>query len=253
MNSRSARPYRVAAFTLALFALVGITSACGSDPTTPATPTPTVRPSPVPATPEPIATLRPATLVVTVSPGPPPVSMEDLEVTAVTTVRDVMAAFSGDESSCIRSTIGEDAFNAVQDVPLVEALADTASSLFDCITLEKAIDIKAALMFSEAGGLSQGSRTCIRDVVADTPSVLGIGKSPEDPATLLGAAIRVRNCVTGSDVEAPPPASLECMADQVGGVDVMLGILLGQGPADAAFMLLPAAQACEDTFTAGDP
>ena len=172
-----------------------------------------------------------------------------------------MSALSADEAACVRDAIGEATFSVIQDVALSTLPTDTPALPFECLTAENAIGINIAFMSAEAGGLSAEGRACIRDIALANPGVLGIGTPPEDPATAMGAAIRMQLCLSdekaaalagSGDAGLPAPSAMRCMEDQLGGLDAFLSVFTSEEPdVDVVFRLFAAAQECGADLASG--
>ena len=216
---------------LCLAAMLSLTTGC-SDPT----PTPT----PVP------------------TPTPTPVSIEDLEITAATTLGSIVAALTGSEAACVRNAIGAETFDAVMNVPIASAPAGAFDLPWGCLSREHAVGVAVAFMSAEAGGLSPQSRGCVRGVAMESPHVLGIEEPPAEPAAAMRDVLQGHLCL--SDVEAavlsarrgtelPVPSAIRCMEELMGGPEAMIAVLSADEPDEAtAFSLFGAALACDVTL-----
>ena len=271
-----------AALTLILIVVAALAAACSSPTPTPTaapqpspTPTATATPTPLPPTSTPTATPRPApTPTATATPTPllptptkapaaptsaptvPQGPVGDLEITADTTVGDIMGVLSQDEVSCLRDAIGPAVFDTIQDIPISIAPPGTMEALpFECLTPENAIAIGIAMMSAEAGGLSAETRGCISALAMENPGVLGIGEPPEDPAALLGTAIQMQFCLTnqeasriGADIGGellPPPSVFRCVEEELGSLDDFLSFITGAEPNPEKLLgVVAAAQKC---------
>ncbi len=181
-------------------------------------------------------------------------SIEDLEITATTTVREVVSAFSEEEGSCIREAIGVDAFNAIADVPVSSLAGGAADFPIQCLGSESATGFIVANLSAEAGGLSAETRSCITDIAVENPSVVGLGPEPEDFGQVIAGAIRVQLCLNDEEaaawaasqgMELPPPSTLECLEEQLGGEEAFLAMLTDEETSEEAlFSLLSTAMAC---------
>ena len=225
----------VAVVALSLIAVIAV-AACSPDPTsTPVpTPLPTETPTPIPPT-------------ATPTPEPAPVgSIDDLVFNETTTGRDVMAFFSEDEVACVRSTIGDDAFNMLIDTPLMGGSETTPDFPFDCLTPENTAGFGVAMISTQAGGLSAESRSCIKDVVAANPSVLGFQEptTGDDISALIAAGIEMQLCLTDEEAmalagaqgggELPPPSVMRCMEERLGSQEEFLESFLSMFSGEAA-------------------
>ena len=215
---------------------ISLTAAC----TEPATPTP-------PPLPTPTFT---------------PVSVRDLDVTEHTTIGDILAGLSEEETACLRDTVGPEALEAASGVPLAVAQTGSAGLPVDCLTTEHVVDIGIAVLSAQAGGLSSATRDCISGVAVGSPGVLGMGEPPADHSAVVGATIRLHLCLSDEQAEAlsisrgvdlPPPSGLRCMQERLGGQDALVEVLSAEEPDQAAaFSLLGAALACDTQTTESD-
>ena len=223
----------VAVVALSLIAVIAF-AACNPDPTSTPVPTPVPTPTPLPtATPTPI----PATATPTPEPAPAG-SIDDLVFNETTTARDVIAFFSEDEVACLRRTVGDDAFNMLIDTPVMGGSESTPPFPVDCLTPESITGFWVAMLSSQAGGLSAESRSCIKDVVAANPSVLGFQEptTESDFAALLASGIEMQLCLTDEEAmalaggqgggEFPPPSVMRCMEERLGSQEEFLEMFL---------------------------
>ena len=233
-----------------------VIAACSSDPTpTPTVPTPT-------ATSVPTATPVPATA--TSTPVPPTVaptatrvaiSIDELEITETTTIRDIVAAFSEDEETCVREAIGVDAFDLIKDVPVATLPGGVGDFPLQCLTMESTLGFVVASLSSEAGGLSAETRSCITGVAAENPGIVGLGPPPESLGEVIAGAVQVQLCLTDEEAaawaasqgaELPSPSALRCLEEQLGGEEALLAMLSDEEQAEQAMLnLFSAALACE--------
>ena len=237
-----------AAITLLLIAASLLAVACGPDPT----PTPLPTPTPT-ATPTPVPTPTPTPMPVHVPTG----SVEDLVITDSTTVGDIMAVFSAEEVSCLRDAVGADLFDSIQGIPIATAPPGTLDSLpFECLGPENLIGVQIALMSAETGGLSAETRSCIREIAMENPGLLGGAEpsSPDEVSALIGAGIQMQLCLSDEEAarfagqsggELPPPAVMQCLEEQLGGLEDFMAIFSGaeQDP-EKLLGIFAAAQAC---------
>lgn len=240
-----------AAFTLLALMLAAFAAACGSDPTP--TPTPTPRPTPTPtatATPTPL----PPTPTPTAMPEQEPqVPSGDLEITASTTVGELMAALSEEELSCVQEAVGADTFALIKDLPLA-SVPPGVELPQQCFTPETSINMSIAFMSAEVGGLSADTRNCIAELAAEDPSVLGIGEPPADPAALFSTALKMQGCMTdeeaarfgaNSGAQMPPPSVMQCLEKELGGIEDFIAIFAGAEPdPEKMLAMFAAAQTC---------
>ena len=278
--------------TVAAIVMVVAIAACAGDPTplpatpTPAptatlTPAPAATPTPAPTatpTPAPTATTQvlptateapptepPAPTVAPTQPASPPttvplpprvaISIDELEITDETTLSHVIAALSDDEVLCIRDFIGLGAFDVALSIPLSALPADIGEIPVECLSEENAIGLGVAYLSRDAGGLDAETRSCVRNIVTQTPAVLDVGDPPDNPIEIAVGLFGIQLCLTdeeaatlalGGENELPPPSALRCLAEQMGGVDALVEAL-SQGEADPSTILglMVAAQACE--------
>ena len=224
----------VAVVALSLVAVIAV-AACSPDPTsTPGpTPLPTETPTPIPPT-------------ATPTPEPAPVgSIDDLVFNETTTGRDVMAFFSEDEVACVRSTLGDDVFNMLIDTPVMGGSETTPDFPFECLTPENTTGFGVAMISAQAGGLSAESRSCIKDIAASNPSVLGFQEptSESDFAALLASGIEMQLCLTDEEAmalaggegggELPPPSVMRCMEERLGSQEEFLESFLSMFSGEA--------------------
>ena len=191
-----------------------------------------------------------------------PVPIRDLDVTGLTTMGDVLAGLSEEETACLRNAVGNEVLEAALEVPLAMALTGPAGLPIECLTPEHAVDIGVALVSAEAGGLSRATRDCIRGVAVESPSVLEIRERTADHPADVSATIRLHLCLSDDEAEAlsisrgidlPPPSGLRCMQERLGGPDALVELLSAEEPdQDAALSLLGAALACDTQTTQSD-
>ena len=170
-------------------------------------------------------------------------------------MRDIMSPLSGDEIACVRETIGPEIFDTIQDIPLPSLPSDAGELPWQCMSPEKAIGLKVAIISATAGGLSAETRSCITGVAVENPSALGIGAPPESFGELISGAIRVQLCLTDEEAaafaasqgaELPSPSSLQCLEEQLGGEEALLTMLTDEEQAEQGMLnLFSAALACE--------
>ena len=231
----------------ALAAIAGVllfAGACESEPT----PTPIPTATPIPPTPTATATPEP-------TPVPVAVSINELDITATTTVREVVAAFSEEEGTCIREAIGADAFNLIADVPVASLQGGVGDFPIQCLGTESTVGFVVANLSAEAGGLSSETRSCITGIAAENPGVLGMGPPPESFGEVIAGAVRVQLCLSDEEaaawaasqgMELPPPSALQCLEEQLGGEEALLAMLSDEAQAEMAMQnLFAAALACE--------
>ena len=178
-------------------------AACGED----STPTPAASPSPV------------ATPVPTSTPIPPTTSLIDID--ADTTGADLVSAISTDEAECLRTAIGDSAYEAIQDLPLSTSGMGFDTFPLGCLSADNATDLTVAMMSIQAGGLSADSRACIKGVFAD----LGVPGAAMSMADSMRSFITMQLCLTDEEAQAlsgpvppedafPLPSQLRCISTQ---------------------------------------
>ena len=179
-----------------------------------------------------------------------------MDITDSTTVRDIMATLSEEEVDCVRGAVGASTFDAIQDVPLSNVSSGIAGFPLECLTPGNAIGISVVFMSVEAGGLSAETRDCIRDVATENPNALRADELTADTADDLIAAIQVHLCLSdeeyaamasGTDAELPPPSVLQCLVEQLGGLETLAESLSAEADDDMALVLFSAAMDCEET------
>ncbi len=221
-----------------------------------ATPTPvppTATPTPVPPTPTP----TPVPPTPTPTPFPEPVgSIDELEITGATRVGDLMAYLSPDEVGCVRATIGPELFDSIQEFPLGSVPGGAGNLPLHCLSPDNVIGLNIAFMSSEAGGLSTETRACIRAVALENPLAIGIGEPGPDTdfSDVMRGAFQINLCMTDEEAAAlagvdspglPPPSVSRCLEEQLGGIDTLLALFVGQEPdLDAMLALFAAAAEC---------
>ena len=157
--------------------------ACGDEPA-PATSTDTPQPT---ATPQPAATPQP-----TATP-----SMGLLEGIDETTVgRTVIASFSEAEVSCIRAELGDEAFQAFLDRPV---LAEDTTFPFNCLTGETAANLNIAMLSTQIGRLSPESESCLRAFYGENGF---LPLSAGGDATDFGYVLKLQLCLTDEEAQA---------------------------------------------------
>ena len=205
-------PFCAALLGLLLFA------ACSADPTP--TPTPTATPTPAPtATPTPAPTATP-----TPAPAEPP-SLADL--TLFSPARDVFAAFSDEENSCISGKVGEAAYQAMLAQPLaaVVQVPGQLEMVLECVAPEKAAELAIIGIGAVAGGFTDESAQCLRTLYTTAGvSNFAIAGSEDPQEILLG--FRFFTCLTDEEAQALtqaqgipmqfPPSALRCVDEHIG-------------------------------------
>ena len=194
-------------------------------------------------------------------PTPVPVTIEGLEISDSTTVRDIMATLSDEEVDCVRDSIGASTFDALQGLPLSAVASGAEGFPLECLAPGNAIGMTVAFMSAEAGGLSEDTRNCITAVAMDNPGALGARDPAADAVGESITAIQMHLCLSdeeyaaiasGGDAELPPPSLLGCLVEQLGGLESLAAGLSEDADADAALVLFTAAINCEETATIGE-
>ena len=177
-----------------LFILVSsafLLAACGDDPSPTPLPTATTAPEPTATTPpqptpEPTATTPPqptpeptATTAPQPTPEPTPLTptdtpaLEDLRLTPTTMGRDVLALFSEAESTCLRTAIGETAYERMSNEPILAILTAAGEQfvlpIFQCAKPENLVVFGIAFLDLQAGWTSD-TRSCMIRVSRESPS-----------------------------------------------------------------------------------
>ena len=187
----------------ALMTGVLVFAACGED----AAPTPTASPSPV------------ATPVPTSTPIPPTTSLADIGADA--TGADLISAISAEEAQCLRTTMGDPAYEAIQDLPLSTSGMGFDTFPLQCLSPGNATDLSVAMISLQAGGLSDESRACVKDVFTG----LGVPSEAMSMADSMRSFITMQLCLTDEEAQAmsgpvpaedafPLPSQLRCVAGQ---------------------------------------
>ena len=167
----------------------------------------------------------------------------------------MIAALSDDEVLCIRDFIGLGAFDVVLSIPLSVLPSDIGELPVECLSEEKAIGLGVAYLSRDAGGLDAETRSCVKNIVTQTPAVLDVGDPPENPIEIAAGSFGIQLCLTdeeaaslalGGEDELPPPSALRCLAEQMGGQEALLAAL-SRDEVDPSVILglMVAAQACE--------
>ena len=201
--------WRWAVLLVSLVAGALVFAACG-EPATP-TPDPTATPVLTP-TPDPTATPVP-------TPTPAMMSLSDIDET--TTGAELIASLSEGEADCLRAAIGDASYEAMQDLTLSESAMGFDTFPLQCLEPDNAIDLSIAMMSLQAGGLSDDSQACIKDVFADL-GVPGEGMSMTDS---MRSFITMQLCLTDEEAQAmsgpvpeedafPLPSQLRCVSEQ---------------------------------------
>ena len=145
-------------------------------------------------------------------------SLSDIDET--TTGAELIASLSEGEADCLRAAIGDASYEAMQDLTLSERAMGFDTFPLQCLEPGNAIDLSVAMMSLQAGGLSDDSRACIKDVFADL-GVPGEGMSMTDS---MRSFITMQLCLTDEEAQAisgpvpedafPLPSQLRCVSEQ---------------------------------------
>ena len=193
--------------------LVLFAAACASDPTPTPEPTATPTSTPEPAatstpTPEPTATPIP-TPEPTATPTPPPPTaapaLEELRLTLTTTGREVLALFSEAETACLRTAIGETAYERMSNEPILSILAASGEQfvlpIFQCAEPENLVVFGIAFLDLQVGWTSD-TRACMIRVSRESPLAVltGLGMTPpgqvDETSATRPYALEFYNCMT---------------------------------------------------------
>ena len=147
-------------------------------------------------------------------------SLSDIDET--TTGAELIASLSDDEAACLRAAIGDASYEAMQDLALSESAMGFDTFPLQCLEPDNAIDLSVAMMSLQAGGLSDGSQACIKDVFAEL-GVPGEGMSMTDS---MRSFITMQLCLTDEEAQAmsgpvpeedafPLPSQLRCVSEQM--------------------------------------
>ena len=231
-------PWRWAMLLVALVAGALVFAACSESATptpnpaalvstpTPATPdtpvpTPTSDPTPAPATPDtPVPTLTPVPTP-TSDPTPTPAMMSLSDIDETTRGAELIAALSEGEADCLRAAMGDASYQAMQDLTLSESAMGFDTFPLQCLEPDNAIDLSVAMISLQAGGLSDDSQACIKDVFAD----LGVPGEAMSMTDSMRSFITMQLCLTDEEAQAldmsggedplPLPSQLRCVAEQI--------------------------------------
>ena len=123
-------------------------------------------------------------------------SLSDIDET--TMGAELIASLSEGEADCLRAAIGDASYEAMQDLTLSESAMGFDTFPLQCLEPGNAIDLSVAMMSLQAGGLSDDSRACIKDVFADL-GVPGEGMSMTDS---MRSFITMQLCLTDEEAQA---------------------------------------------------
>ena len=232
-------PRRWAMLLVALVAGALVFAACGESATP--IPNPTATPAapvstPTPATPDtPVLTPTPAAPVSTPTPATPdtpvptptsdptptPAMMSLSDIDETTTVAELIESLSEGEADCLRAAMGDASYQAMQDLTLSESAMGFDTFPLQCLEPDNAIDLSVAMISLQAGGLSDDSQACIKDVFAD----LGVPGEAMSMTDSMRSFITMQLCLTDEEAQAldmsggedplPLPSQLRCVAEQI--------------------------------------
>ena len=120
------------------------------------------------------------------------------DIDETTTGAELIASLSEGEADCLRAAIGDASYEAMQDLTLSESAMGFDTFPLQCLEPGNAIDLSVAMMSLQAGGLSDDSRACIKDVFADL-GVPGEGMSMTDS---MRSFITMQLCLTDEEAQA---------------------------------------------------
>ena len=145
-------------------------------------------------------------------------SVSDVDET--TTVAELTASLSEGEADCVRAAIGGASYEAMQDLTLSESAMGFDTFPLQCLEPDNAIDLSVSMMSLRAGGLSDDSRTCVKDVFAE----FGVPSETMNETDSLRSFITMQLCLTDQEAQAldtsggedplPLPAQLRCISEQ---------------------------------------
>ena len=146
-------------------------------------------------------------------------SLSDIDET--TTGAELIASLSDDEAACLRAAIGDASYEAMQDLALSESAMGFDRFPLQCLEPDNAIDLSVAMMSLQAGGLSDGSQACIKDVFAE----LGVPSESMSMTDSMRSFITMQLCLTDEEAQAmsgpvpeedafPLPSQLRCVSEQ---------------------------------------
>ena len=237
------------------------TPAVESTPTPTVKPRPTYTPTPEPiptstSTPIPVPTHTPTpTPVSTETPAPTvaaaPVSTDQLEINADTTGQDLMGFLTEDAQSCIRSTLGESAYQEFLDQPLSAQLDRPESSPLECLPVEMVAEFAVAALSEMVGGLADDSASCLRDLYADSGLIDVPTGEIEDPELALRFLMCLSDeeagqLMSSEDLELFTPSQLRCVDEEIG-IDELVNAMMGD-PSQGLGEITNILESCGVTF-----
>ena len=145
-------------------------------------------------------------------------SLSDIDET--TTGAELIASLSEGEADCLRAAIGDASYEAMQDLTLSESAMGFDTFPLQCLEPDNAIDLSVAMISLQAGGLSDDSQACIKDVFAE----LGVPGETMSMADSMRSFITMQLCLTDEEAQAldmsggddllPLPSQLRCVSEQ---------------------------------------
>ena len=225
-------------------------------PTPEPIPTATSSPTPAPtntSTPTQIPTEAPADKP-TPEVAATPVSAGQLEIDASTTGRDLVDSLTEEAQSCIRSTLGDAAYQDFLDQPLVAQIDRPGPSPLECLPVEMVAEFTVAALSVMLGGLADDSATCLRDLYATSGlNYVPTGESEDPEATEL--ALRFLMCLSdeeagqlmsGDGMDLFTPSQLRCVDDEIG-IDGLVDAMMGD-PSQGLNEIATVLESCGVTF-----
>ena len=157
----------------------------------------------------------------TAAPTPTPAMMSLSDIDETTTGADLITALSESETDCLRSAVGDAGYQAIQGLTLSESITGFDAFPLQCLEAANAIDLVAAMMSLQAGGLSDDSLSCMRDVFAEH----GVPDATMDITDSMRSFINIQLCLTdeeamaldtfsGGEDPSPLPSQLRCVSEQ---------------------------------------
>ena len=153
-------------------------------------------------------------------PTPTPAMMSLSDIDETTTGAELIASLSEGEADCLRAAIGDASYEAMQDLTLSESAMGFDTFPLQCLEPDNAIDLSVAMMSLQAGGLSNDSQSCIKDVFAE----LGVPGETMSETDSLRSFIIMQLCLTDEEAQAldtsggedplPLPSQLRCVSEQ---------------------------------------